>query len=104
MLFHIPSTKAINFEDVATDAGLSGHKAAYKRLWDLKNKMKPKAKATDGETISSPDKPKAATKIRKPRSTEKVSKRQRKPAIGVVAPPGLLPESQEPSQAPKIED
>ncbi|EPS41052.1 hypothetical protein H072_5054 [Dactylellina haptotyla CBS 200.50] len=31
-------TKAIDYEEVAEATGLNGYKAAYKKLWDLKNK------------------------------------------------------------------
>ncbi|KAF3113110.1 hypothetical protein TWF706_010110 [Orbilia oligospora] len=62
-------TKSMNWEQIAEASGLNGQKAAYKKLWDLKTRLK---KNIDGETLAPP------TKVKKARSTKTSPRKKRK--------------------------
>ncbi|RVD88450.1 uncharacterized protein DFL_002635 [Arthrobotrys flagrans] len=64
-------TKSIDWEQIAEASGLSGQKAAYKKLWDLKSKLK---KNTDGGSSSTT----SPTKVKKSRSTKTSPRKKRK--------------------------
>ncbi|KAK6521200.1 hypothetical protein TWF506_001425 [Arthrobotrys conoides] len=64
-------TKAIDWEQVAEASGLNGQKAAYKKLWDLKTRLK---KNMDGEGSSTA----SPTKVKKARSTKTSPRKKRK--------------------------
>ncbi|KAF3931767.1 hypothetical protein ABW19_dt0202530 [Dactylella cylindrospora] len=65
-------TKSINFEEIAADLGLNGHKAAYKRLWDLKTKLR--KKVSEGETA-----PRTPSKVKKTRTPKTSPRKKRAP-------------------------
>ncbi|KAK6534350.1 hypothetical protein TWF281_005673 [Arthrobotrys megalospora] len=64
-------TKAIDWEQIAEASGLNGQKAAYKKLWDLKAKVK---RNTDGEGASAG----SPTKVKKSRATKTSPRKKRK--------------------------
>ncbi|KAF3918990.1 hypothetical protein ABW20_dc0109656 [Dactylellina cionopaga] len=67
-------TKSIDYEEIANVSGLNGYKAAYKRLWDLKKKIK----SRDTDTESAPMKILSPQKVKKSRSPRTPSRMKRK--------------------------
>ncbi|KAF3911960.1 hypothetical protein AA313_de0203104 [Arthrobotrys entomopaga] len=66
-------TKSIDYEEIAKKAGLNGYKAAYKRMWDLKNKFRAKEAADKGASSSS----KSPAKVTKPRSARSFPRKKK---------------------------
>ncbi|KAK6528748.1 hypothetical protein TWF694_003987 [Orbilia ellipsospora] len=67
-------TKSIDYEEIAKKAGLNGQKAAYKRMWDLKNRFRTKEAAGDkGVSISS----KSPAKVTKSRSARPLQRKKK---------------------------
>ncbi|KAF3280197.1 hypothetical protein TWF970_002949 [Orbilia oligospora] len=64
-------TKALDWDKIAEASGLNGQKAAYKKLWDLKTRLK---KNTDGGNSSTA----SPTKVKKARSTKTSPRKKRK--------------------------
>ncbi|KAK6361697.1 hypothetical protein TWF730_005411 [Orbilia blumenaviensis] len=66
-------TKAIDWEKIAEASGLSGQKAAYKKLWDLKTRFK---KNADGGSASAATC--SPTKVKKSRATKTSPRKKRR--------------------------
>ncbi|KAJ6262221.1 hypothetical protein Dda_3026 [Drechslerella dactyloides] len=63
-------TKSIDYENIAEETGLPGYKAAYKKLWDLKTKIRKNIKQENGGA------PKTPTKVKKTRSPKSSSRKK----------------------------
>ncbi|KAK6340995.1 hypothetical protein TWF696_009307 [Orbilia brochopaga] len=66
-------TKAIDYEQIAEETGLVGQKAAYKKLWDIKNKFR-KSTGTADENGGVPRTPSKVKKTRSPKSSPRKKK------------------------------
>ncbi|KAK6351074.1 hypothetical protein TWF718_004247 [Orbilia javanica] len=64
-------TKSIDWEQIAEASGLNGQKAAYKKLWDLKTRLKKNSEGGSASTGS-------PTKVKKTRSTKTSPRKRRK--------------------------
>ncbi|KAF3921473.1 hypothetical protein ABW21_db0206849 [Orbilia brochopaga] len=66
-------TKAIDYEQIAEETGLPGYKAAYKKLWDIKTKVR-KSTGDESSGVRKTPSPSKVKKMRSPKSSPRKKK------------------------------